>query len=60
MEDFSSMDFEAVKAYLTIRGLSTSGKKKAELVALAYSCSILKIEPLTPQEDVVKLLSAEY
>ena len=30
MEDFVLMDFEAVKAYLAVRGLSTAGKKKAE------------------------------
>ena len=53
MEEFSSMHIDDVKVYLTNRGISTSGKKKAELVALAYSCSILSIE-IIKQDDVLK------
>ena len=60
MDDFSSMHIDVVKTYLTGRGISTSGKKKAELVALAYSCSILNIEPIPSEDDALKALSNEY
>ena len=54
------MHIDDVKVYLTNRGISTSGKKKAELVALAYSCSILSIEIIAKQDDVLKNLKSEY
>ena len=60
MEEFSSMHIDDVKVYLTNRGISKSGKKKAELVALAYSCSILNIEIIAKQDDVLKNLKSEY
>ena len=59
MNDFSPMHIDVVKTYLTDRGISTSGKKKVELVALAYSCSILNIEPIPSEDDALKALSNE-
>ena len=54
------MHIDDVKVYLTNRGISKSGKKKAKLVALAYSCSILNIEIIAKQDDVLKNLKSEY
>ena len=41
MEDFDDMSVQTLKDFLSVHGLR---RKKAELVALEYSCVVLKIE----------------
>ena len=40
MEEFDNMRVEEIKDFLSVRGSSTSEKKKVELVALAYFCVV--------------------
>ena len=60
MEDFDAMSVDTLKDFLSVRGLTTSGKKKVELVALAYSCVVLKIEIQATQVDLVRHLKSDY
>ena len=60
IEDFYNMSVEKLKDFLSVRGLSTSGKKKVELVALAYSCVILKIEIQATHVDLARQLRSDY
>ena len=60
LEDFAAMTVPVLTDYLTVRGLSVSGKKKAELVALAYASVILKMEKKACQEDLTKALNNSY
>ena len=60
MEDFDAMSVQTLKDFLSVRGLATSGKKKAELVALAYSCVVLKIEIQATQVDLLRHLKSDY
>ena len=59
-EDFDAMSVETLKDFLSVRGLATSGKKKVELVALAYSCVVLKIEIQATQVDLARQLKSDY
>ena len=51
-EEFHAMSMDTLKNYLAVRGITSSGKKKAELVALAYSCVALKIEIQDTRADL--------
>ena len=51
-EQFHAMFMETLKNYLAVCRITASGKKKAELVALAYSCVALKIEIQDTQADL--------
>ena len=60
MEEFDNMRVEELKDFLSVRGLSTSGKKKVELVALAYSCVVLGIEIQATHVDLARELRSDY
>ena len=60
MEEFDNMRVKELKDFLSVRGLSTSGKKKVELVALAYSCVVLGIEIQATQVDLARELRSDY
>ena len=59
-EEFHAMSMDTLKNYLAVRGITSSGKKKAELVALAYSCVVLKIEIQDTQADLAQQLKSDY
>ena len=60
MEEFDAMPVQMLTDFLAVRGLSASGKKKAELVALAYSCVVLKIEIQATQVVLARDLKNDY
>ena len=60
MEYFDAMSVQMLKDFLSVRGLATSGKKKVELVALAYSSVILNIPIQATQVDLARDLKRDY
>ena len=58
-EDFLSLGNNALKDYLSVRGLSVSGKK-AELVARAFVAAEMKVDIILSSEEQLVKLNNEY
>ena len=59
-EDFVKMDVQTLRDYLTTRGISVSGYKKAEMVARAFSAAEMGLPIILTSEEQSKLLKEEY
>ena len=58
--NFLNFSKEALVEFLSIRGISSSGKAKVELVALAYSAVQLNLPVKKSTEEVAKQLKNDY
>ena len=56
IETFKRWSIPVLQNFLRVRNLSSTGKKKSELVALAYSASIMNIPPVKTTEEEQKEL----
>ena len=54
IETFKRWSIPVLQNFLRVRNLSSTGKKKSELVALAYSASIMNIPPVKTTEEEQK------
>ena len=59
-EDFLNMGVNNLQDYLTIRGISVSGYRKAELVARAFSAAEMGLPIVLTSEEQTKLLKEDY
>ena len=60
IETFKRWSVPVLQNCLRVRNLSSTGKKKSELVALAYSASIMKIPPVKTSEEEQKERACVY
>ena len=60
IENFIAMSKLDLANLLAVRGFSSTGKKKAELVALAYSSVVLGIEKKACQAELATTFEGEY
>ena len=54
IETFKRWSVPVLQNVLRVRNLSSTGKKKSELVALAYSAGIMNIPPVKTSEEEQK------
>lgn len=59
-EDFLKMTVKELQEYLTARGITTSGYKKAQLVARAFSANEMSLPILESTEEQKKILKDDY
>ena len=53
-ERFFNMNVQALQEYLTVRGISVSGYKKAELIARAFSAAEMNLPIIMSSEEQTK------
>lgn len=59
-ENFLNMTVQSLQDYLTVRGISVSGYKKAELVARAFSAAEMKLPIVMSCEEQAEVLKKDY
>lgn len=59
-QDFLEMGVNNLKDFLTIRGIGTSGYRKPELVARAFSAAEMDVPIIMSSEEQTKLLKVNY
>ena len=59
-ERFFNMNVQALQDYLTVRGISVSGYKKAELIARAFSAAEMDLPIIMSCDEQTKVLKNDY